>query len=94
MTSSRLALTIYRIFSAGVLVMFGSLVTLDIVWNIGDLFMALVTGVNLIAIACLSKYVFRLLNDYRKQKRSGIKDPVFRRSQLPEIEKDLTCWDD
>ena len=94
MTSSRLALTIYRIFSAGVLVMFGSLVTLDIVWNIGDLFMALVTGVNLIAIACLSKYVFRLLDDYRQQKRSGIKDPVFRRSQLPEIEKDLTCWDD
>ena len=93
MTSSRTVLTVYRIFSAGVVVLFGAFVTLDTVWNIGDLFMALVTACNLIAIAWLSKYAFRLLDDYRKQKRSGIKDPVFHRSRLPEIEKDLASWE-
>ena len=93
MTSSRTVLTVYRIFSCGVLVMFGSLVSLDIVWNLGDLCMALLTACNLIAIIALGKYAFRLLDDYRKQKRNGIKEPVFHRSQLPEIEKDLNCWE-
>lgn len=93
MTSSRTVLTVYRIFSCGVLVMFGALVSLDIVWNLGDLCMALLTACNLIAIIALGKYAFRLLDDYRKQKRNGIKEPVFHRSQLPEIEKDLDCWE-
>ena len=55
--------------------------------------MALLTACNLIAIVSLGKYVFRLLDDYRAQKRSGIKDPIFHRSQLPEIEHELECWD-
>ena len=93
MTSSRAVLTLYRLFSGGVLVMFGALASLEVVWNLGDLFMALLTACNLIAIVCLGKYAFRLLDDYREQKRRGIKDPVFHRSQLPEIEKELECWE-
>lgn len=93
MTSSRAVLTLYRLLSGGVLVMFGALASLEVVWNLGDLFMALLTACNLIAIVCLGKYAFRLLDDYREQKRRGIKDPVFHRSQLPEIEKELECWE-
>lgn len=93
MTSSRAVLTLYRLFSGGVLVMFGALASLEVVWNLGDLFMALLTACNLIAIVCLGKYAFRLLDDYREQKRRGIKDPVFHRSLLPEIEKELECWE-
>jgi AGCS family alanine or glycine:cation symporter len=92
MTSSNTVLTIYRIFSGGVMVVFGALASLEIVWNLGDLCMALVTACNLVAIVTLGKYVFRLLDDYRSQKRKGIKEPVFHRSQLPEIEKELECW--
>ena len=73
--------------------MFGALASLELVWNMGDLFMALLTACNLIAIVSLGKYAFRLLDDYRQQKRNGIKEPIFHRSQLPEIEKDLMCWD-
>jgi AGCS family alanine or glycine:cation symporter len=69
------------------------LATLELVWSIGDFFMALITACNLVAIVALGRYVFRLLDDYRRQKRSGVKDPVFHRSQLPEIEKDLDCWE-
>ena len=93
MTSSRVVLTLYRLFSGGVLVMFGALASLEVVWNLGDLFMAFLTACNLIAIVCLGKYAFRLLDDYREQKRRGIKDPVFHRSLLPEIEKELECWE-
>ncbi len=93
MTSSGTVLTIYRICSGGVMVMFGALVSLELVWNLGDLCMALLTTCNLIAIVSLGKYVFRLLDDYRAQKRNGVKDPIFHKSQLPEIEHQLECWD-
>ena len=93
MTSSNAVLTVYRVFSGGVLVMFGAMASLEIVWNLGDLCMALLTACNLVAIVRLGKYAFRLLEDYRQQKRNGIKEPTFHRSQMPEIEKDLMCWE-
>jgi AGCS family alanine or glycine:cation symporter len=93
MTETRGVLTLYRLFSGGVMVMFGALATLDFVWTLGDLFMALLTACNLVAIIALGRYAFRLLDDYRAQKRRGIKDPVFHRDQLPEIASDLDCWD-
>lgn len=93
MTSSNAVLTVYRVFSGGVLVMFGAMASLEIVWNLGDLCMALLTACNLVAIVRLGKYAFKLLEDYRQQKRSGIKEPTFHRSQMPEIEKDLMCWE-
>ena len=93
LTQNKTVVTVYRIFSAGVLVMFGALATLELVWSLGDLCMALLTACNLIAIVSLGRYVFRLLDDYRRQKRQGIKDPVFHCHQLPEIEADLDCWE-
>lgn len=93
MTSNNTVITIYRICSGGVMVMFGAMVSLDMVWNLGDFCMALLTACNLIAIVALGKYVFRLLDDYRTQKRNGIKEPIFHRSLLPEIEDELECWE-
>ena len=93
MTKNKLVLTVYRVFSGGVVVMFGALASLELVWSLGDLCMALLTACNLIAIVVLGKYVFLLLEDYKQQKRKGVKEPVFHRRQLPAIEKDLECWD-
>ena len=93
MTSSRSAIVVYRLFSAGVMVMFGALASLEIVWNLGDLCMALLTACNLVAIIALGKYAFRLLNDYRQQKHQGIKEPIFHRNMFPEIENDISCWE-
>ena len=92
MTSSRWALFMYRLLSAGVVVMFGALASLDTVWTLGDICMAVLTLVNIIAILCLGKYVFRLADDYRRQRKQGIKDPVFRKEQLPEIQHELETW--
>ncbi len=92
-THDRTVLQVFRVLSGGVMVMFGAMASLDVVWSIGDVCMALVTACNLVAIVFLGKYAFRLLGDYRRQKRSGIKDPVFHRHQLPEIEQDIECWE-
>ena len=86
-------ITLYRLLSAGVMVLFGALATLDLVWSLGDLCMALLTACNLVAIIALGRYAFRLLDDYRQQKRRGIRNPVFHRHQLPEIAADIDCWD-
>ena len=93
MTDSPVAMTTYRLTSGGVMVMFGALTTLEVVWSMIDFCMALLTACNLVAIILLGKYAFRLLDDYRQQKRQGVKDPVFHRSQLPEIADDLACWE-
>ena len=92
-TQNNKVMTAYRIASAGLMVMFGALASFELVWNIVDLFMALLTACNLVAIVLLGSYTFRLLDDYRQQKRQGIKEPVFHRSQLPEIEDELECWE-
>ena len=92
-TPNTKVMTAYRICSAGVMVIFGSLASFELVWNIVDFFMAFLTACNLIAIVLLGRFVFRLLEDYRKQKKQGIKEPTFHRSQLPELENELECWE-
>lgn len=81
----------YRLLVSG-MVLFGALATLDFVWSLADITMGLMAICNLIAILFLGKYAFRLLNDYRSQKRSGIKSPIFRKESMPDIEKDIECW--
>ena len=92
-TPNPMVMTVYRILSAGVMVIFGAMASFELVWNIVDFFMAFLTTCNLTAIILLGRYAFRLLDDYRKQKKQGIKEPVFHRSQIPELEHELECWE-
>ena len=92
-TKSPMVMTIYRIFSGGVMVLFGAVASFDLVWNLVDFFMAFLTACNLVAIVILGRYAFRLLDDYRLQKRQGKKEPTFHRSQIPELENELECWE-
>lgn len=87
--------TTLNIFRAGVVVMvlFGSLTQVDIVWNLADVFMGLMAIINLIAIALLGKYAFMALDDYTNQKKAGIKDPIFKASSIKEL-KNIECWND
>ena len=91
LTSKRSVLTLYRLLSGGAMVMFGALATLEIVWDLGDVCMALLTACNLVAIVLLGRFAFRLLDDYIRQKREG-KNPTFNISTLPEIKEDVECW--
>jgi AGCS family alanine or glycine:cation symporter len=87
---SKSALNIYRVMVVG-MVMFGSVAEVPLVWNLADLFMALMAIVNLVAITQLSKYAYVALNDYLAQKRAGIVEPEFDPSVLPD-QKGIFCW--
>ena len=90
-TRNKVIMVIFRLMT-GAMVMFGALASLDLAWSLADICMALMTICNLIAIVLLGKYAFRLLDDYCEQKRQGIKDPVFKKEKMKDIEQDIECW--
>lgn len=92
-TRNRTVLLIYRIAVAA-MVMCGALISLDLAWSMADLTMAFMTLCNLVAIALLSRQAVLLLQDYRKQKKAGIKDPVYTRDRIPELKDKAECWEE
>ena len=74
-------------------VMIGAIVSLDVVWAIADITMALMALCNIIAIIILGRYSFLCLKDYRRQLKEG-KDPIYRKSVIPEIADKTECWPD
>ena len=84
-------INLFRIIT-GVTVMAGALVSLQEAWSIVDLAMGVMTIVNLVAIIQLSPKAFFLLRNYIAQKKEG-HNPEFHRSMMPEIEKDIECWE-
>ena len=78
------AILLFRLLS-GIVVLMGGYMTLQQAWCIVDLAMALMTILNLIAVLMLSKYGFRLLQDYKRQRREG-KDPTFRKDLFPDAD--------
>lgn len=84
------ALWIYRAFVV-MMVYLGSVASLGLVWNLADLFMALMAIVNLVAIAILGKYAFIALDDYVSQKKRGILNPEFDPSVMPN-HRGILCW--
>lgn len=86
-------LPLYRM-AVGAMVFFGSVAGLDIVWNMADLFMAIMTLINLMAILLLGNIALKALKDYSRQKQQGIKSPVFRARDIPEIGNEISEWKD
>ena len=89
-TENKVVLYVYRILVAA-MVLFGSIASMDLVWNIADVFMGLMAILNLIAIVLLSKIVIKALQDYTAQKKAG-KDPVFYASSIPELGDEVEEW--
>lgn len=90
-TRKKWAVNAFRIIT-GFTVMLGALVSLQTAWSMVDICMGLMTICNLIAILLLSNKAFKLLNNYLEQRKQG-KNPEFHRSMMPEIEKDIECWE-
>lgn len=94
LTSDHRWLIFVRVMNGIVMVLFGALASLDLVWNLGDLFMGCITLCNLFAIVRLHPRAVYLLQDYVRQKRAGIKSPTFHKRQMPDIAEELKAWDD
>ena len=84
-------INLFRIIT-GATVMAGAMMSLQEAWSIVDLAMGVMTIVNLVAIIQLSPIAFFLLRNYIAQKKEG-RNPEFHRSMMPEIEKDIECWE-
>ncbi len=90
-SDNKAILNIFRSFVV-LTVFIGSLASIDLVWNLADLFMAFMAVINLIAILFLGKYAFAALEDYSRQKKAG-KDPIFKASTIPGLEN-TEAWED
>lgn len=84
-------INLYRVAVVG-MVVFGSMASLEFVWNLADLLMGSMAIINLIAIALLGKIAFAALADYQKQKKDG-KNPVFHVNNIKGL-KNVECWGD
>ena len=73
------------------MVYFGSVVSLGLVWNLADLFMALMALTNLVAIFLLGRFAFAALKDYFDQKARGIRAPEFDPKVLPS-QRGILAW--
>lgn len=72
----RLPVIIFRILVLGMIV-FGSIGSVPLVWKLSNLASAFMTGINLIVILVLGKYVIGTLKDFSKQRKEGKKEPHF-----------------
>ncbi|MBX9408890.1 alanine:cation symporter family protein [Pseudomonas baetica] len=75
-----------------VLVFWGSIQDLSTVLAFADITMTLLALVNLTAMALLFKVGMRVLNDYDKQRRAGVKAPVFDSSKFLDLDLDPLAW--
>lgn len=73
---------VFRVFVL-VMVYFGSVASVPLIWNLADLFMGIMASINLLAILLLTPFLLMLLRDYRSQLKSGIKEPVFKLDRHP-----------
>lgn len=86
---SKIGLSVFRIFVV-VFVLFGSIAKVQIVWDLADLFMAIMAIINLLAILLLWKIVKQVIHDYVVQRKQG-KDPVFYKKNVSNL-GDVECW--
>lgn len=75
------------------MVVWGSVQTVDTVFNTADASMGLMATINLIAIVLLSGTVVKLTRDYFQQRDAG-QEPKFRADNYPELEEkiDTSIW--
>lgn len=82
------AVLVFRILTGGT-ILYGAYLSLQEAFSLVDICMGLMTITNLVAIFLLAPKVFRLLENYEKQRKEN-KNPVFHRDMLGE---DVECWD-
>ncbi|GAK84438.1 Na(+)-linked D-alanine glycine permease [Vibrio ponticus] len=73
------------------MVMFGSVASLPVVWNLADASMGAMALINIIALVLLSKLAIKVVKDYEEQLKAG-KTPTFDRSKFPELDDLEEAW--
>lgn len=79
----------YHIVGA-LLVFLGAGLSADLLWNVADITMGVMTLINMPVILILGKYVFRALKNYEAQRKAGA-DPVFRAADI-DLPHEVDYW--
>ena len=68
-----------KILRVGVVIvaLIACIIPIDMVWDLMDVFMAIMGILNITALFMLFKYVIPVFKDYFKQKKEGVEEPVF-----------------
>ncbi|MCY0388121.1 sodium:alanine symporter family protein [Robbsia sp. Bb-Pol-6] len=76
---------VLHLFRVGLLgmVIFGSVASLPLVWDLADSSAGIMAIINLVAILLLSRHACGAWRDYRRQRGCGVRAPVFDRHTLP-----------
>lgn len=90
LTQNKWAMHVFRFFIA-VMIFFGSVAELPLVWNLADLFMAFQVLTNVTAILILFPRAKEALDDYERQRKAGVKSPVFFKNALSNV-KGVVWW--
>ncbi|MFI8482303.1 alanine/glycine:cation symporter family protein [Pseudomonas sp. NPDC078700] len=90
-TQKRMPVMVYRGLVA-VLVFWGSVQDLGTVFAFADVTMGLLAICNLVALALLFKVGLRLMRDYDKQMKAGVKSPVFDPKEFSDLDLDPNVW--
>lgn len=76
--NNKIPLWIYRLIAFAMFIISTKL-DLDVVWGIIDVFVGIIVFINVISLFLLFKKVKEVMDDYERQKREGIEDPVWKR---------------
>ncbi|MGN0096092.1 MAG: alanine/glycine:cation symporter family protein [Corynebacterium sp.] len=77
---------VYRLVGAIILAI-AAVVPLNFIWAFVDFFMAFIVFINLCAIILLFKYVKRVFDDYVRQRKAGVSQPVWDYSEEQEMKE-------
>lgn len=73
-----------------VIVLAGSVLSLNVVWDTADVFMGMMAIINVPVLFLLLKPAIRCLDDYLKQKKAG-KNPVFKAQDI-DLKEETDFW--
>ncbi|NAW86909.1 alanine/glycine:cation symporter family protein [Photobacterium halotolerans] len=73
------------------MVLFGSIASLPVVWNMADASMGMMALINIAALVLLSNLAIKVIKDYELQVKNG-QVPTFDRSKFPELDKLDGAW--
>lgn len=76
---------------ASLVILLGSGLSADFLWNVADVAMGGMTLINMPVILILGKYALRALSDYEKQRKEG-KEPVFHAKNI-DLPHKVDYWD-
>ena len=88
-TPGKVFMSVYYVI-ASLIIFVGAGLESDLLWNIADITMGLMTLINLPVIMILGKYAFRTLDNYTEQRKKGV-EPTFKASDI-ELPHKVDYW--